>query len=113
MIVMTKHEVRSTEADVLVRRRGCKGEGFGAMTHGADAVADDYEEVTAAQVAAEREEAERAEAYEAEVERLIRARYSASAELALLRQRDVKPDEFAAYNAYAEECKARAREGLS
>lgn len=43
------------------------------------------------------------------VDRLIRRRYSVSAELAILRQRDSKPEEFAEYNAYAEECKARAK----
>jgi hypothetical protein len=36
---------------------------------------------------------------------LIREKYSESAELALLRQRDTKVAEFAEYNAYAEECK--------
>lgn len=44
------------------------------------------------------------------VDRLIRRKYSVSAELAILRQRDTKPEEFAEYNAYAEECKARAKE---
>lgn len=48
--------------------------------------------------------------YEAEVERLIRARYSVSQELAMLRQRDTKPAQFAAYLEYVEECKVRARE---
>lgn len=43
------------------------------------------------------------------VDRLIRRRYSVSAELAILRQRDSKPEEFAEYNAYTEECKARAK----
>jgi len=43
------------------------------------------------------------------VDRLIRRKYSVSAELAILRQRDSKPEEFAAYNAYAEECKAMAK----
>ena len=50
--------------------------------------------------------------YADEVERLIRQRYSVSAELAILRQRDTKTDEFATYNAFAEDCKARAREIL-
>ena len=35
---------------------------------------------------------------------------SLSEELSLLRQRYVKSDEFAAYNAYAEQCKAKAKE---
>ena len=50
--------------------------------------------------------------YIAYVDELIRERYSVSAELAILRQRDSKPEEFAEYNAYAEECKKRAKEEL-
>lgn len=55
-------------------------------------------------------ERNRVNAYENLVESYIRERYSLSAELAILRQRDTKPEEFAEYNAYAEECKARAKE---
>ena len=47
--------------------------------------------------------------YAETVDRLTRERYSLSAELAIIRQRDKKPDEFAAYNAFVEECKAKAR----
>ena len=47
--------------------------------------------------------------YAALVNEKIRARYSISEELAILRQRDTKPDEFAAYNAFVEQCKAEAR----
>ena len=43
------------------------------------------------------------------VEQLIRKKYSLSAELAILRQRDEKPDEFAAYNVYAEQCKQKVK----
>lgn len=58
----------------------------------------------------EAEIAENAKAkYELTVERYIRERYSLNAELAILRQRDTKPEEFAEYNAYAEDCKARAK----
>ena len=42
----------------------------------------------------------------------IRKRYSIDAELAVLRQRDEKPEEFEAYNAYAEACKREARVAL-
>ena len=42
----------------------------------------------------------------------IRAKYSLDAELAILRQRDEKPEEFAEYNAYAEQCKAEAKAEL-
>ena len=47
--------------------------------------------------------------YEKEVNDRIRKRYSLSHEMAILRQRDKKPEEFAEYNAYAEQCKAEAK----
>ena len=47
--------------------------------------------------------------YEEAVDAKIRERYSASAEFAILRQRDEKPEEYAAYYAYCEECKAYVR----
>ena len=43
------------------------------------------------------------------VEKKIRRKYPLSSELAILRQRDTKPEEFAEYNAYAEACKNEAR----
>jgi hypothetical protein len=43
------------------------------------------------------------------VEELIRQRYNISQELAIHRQRDTKPTEFANYNAFCEECKATAK----
>lgn len=46
------------------------------------------------------------------VTELIRRAYPLDAELAILRQRDEKPAEFAAYNAYAEQCKREAKEEL-
>lgn len=39
---------------------------------------------------------------------LIRRKYTLSEELAILRQRDTKAEEFEAYNAYAESCKEEA-----
>jgi hypothetical protein len=48
--------------------------------------------------------------YEERVVELIRLRYSIDAELAIQRQRDSKPEEFAEYNAYCEECKIQAKE---
>lgn len=50
--------------------------------------------------------------YEERVETLIRERYTVSDELAILRQRDTKPEEFAAYFAFCEECKARIKEQM-
>ena len=50
--------------------------------------------------------------YEAEIILRIRKRYTVNQELAILRQRDTKPDEFAEYNAYVEQCKAEAKAGM-
>lgn len=50
--------------------------------------------------------------YEERVVELIRLRYDINSELAILRQRDSKPEEFAEYNAYCEECKQQAKEGV-
>lgn len=47
--------------------------------------------------------------YEERVVAKIRERYSVDDELAILRQRDTKPDEFEAYNQYAEACKAEVK----
>ena len=46
------------------------------------------------------------------VENKIRKQYTVSAELAILRQRDTKPEEFAEYNAFCELCKAEAKTEL-
>lgn len=51
--------------------------------------------------------------YKQAVEMFIREKYSLNDELAILRQRDSKPEEFAEYNTYAEDCKARAKAELS
>ena len=50
--------------------------------------------------------------YEQRVQQSIRERYSVDDELAILRQRDTKPDEFAAYFEYAEQCKAQAKKQM-
>ena len=73
-----------------------------------DRVAD-YEAVT--HEAAEAVKAARAAeaVYKSRVVALIRARYDQDDENAILRQRDTKPGEFAAYNAYVEDCKTKVR----
>ena len=47
--------------------------------------------------------------YEQRVVSRIRERYSVDDELAILRQRDAKPEEFAEYNAFVENIKAEER----
>ena len=51
--------------------------------------------------------------YESEIVRRIRKRYSVNQELAILRQRDTKPEEFAEYNAFVEQCKAEVKVELA
>lgn len=47
--------------------------------------------------------------YEKAVNALIREKYTLSQELAILRQRDTKLEEYNAYNAYCEMCKIEAK----
>lgn len=49
--------------------------------------------------------------YAERVEYLIRKRYTVSDEIAILRQREDKVEEFEEYNAFAEECKRIAAGG--
>lgn len=70
-------------------------------------------EMTAEEIAAmeaERETAEReywqSILYDEAVNAKIREKYTESQEFAILRQRDEKPEEYEAYYAYCEECKA-------
>ena len=48
--------------------------------------------------------------YEQRIVDRIRQVYSVDDELAILRQRDTKPDEFAAYNEYVEQIKTEEKE---
>lgn len=47
--------------------------------------------------------------YEKAVDALVRQKYSVSAELAILRQRDSKVEEFKAYYDFVEACKVEAK----
>lgn len=53
------------------------------------------------------------ELYEGMVIRKIRKKYTVNQELAILRQRDTKPEEFSEYNAFVEQCKEEAKEDLA
>ncbi|MBE6346969.1 MAG: hypothetical protein E7067_07200 [Lentimicrobiaceae bacterium] len=52
------------------------------------------------------------EEYENRVIELIREKYTVNQEFAILRQRDVKPEEFDEYNSYVENCKIQAKEEI-
>lgn len=70
------------------------------------------EEIAARQAEAERVEAEYWEAlpYDDAVNGKIRERYSESQEFAVLRQKEEKPQEYADYYTYCEECKVFVKE---
>lgn len=76
-----------------------------------------FVEMTAEEIEAlnrDHEERERAYwssiSYGDAVNEKIKERYTDSQELAILRQRDEKPEEYAEYYAYCEECKAFVKE---
>ena len=50
--------------------------------------------------------------YENKIVALIRQKYNVNQELAILRQRDTKPEEFAEYNEYVEQCKREVKNAL-
>lgn len=112
MIHLLETEAFSDLSEMLIRRRGTNIVGR-RMTLLPGDTADSFEEVDALSVNSEMSASIEAEirqtAYHARVDALIRLRYTIADELALLRQRDTKPDEFASYHAYAEQCKAKAR----
>ena len=75
------------------------------------------EEIAAMQIAAERAEREYWQTvdYNEAVHAEIRKRYSESQEFAILRQKDEKPEEYAEYFGYCEECKAfvKSKKGVN
>lgn len=76
-----------------------------------------YRDLTPEEVAAIEAQAQAAEreywasiSYEEAVVNEIRKKYDINAELAILRQQEEKPQEYAEYYAYCEECKAFVKE---
>lgn len=72
-----------------------------------------YRDMTPDEIEQHQAQAEQAERerwasipYEEAVNAEIRKRYSESQEFAILRQRDEKPEEYAEYYAFCEDCKA-------
>lgn len=95
-------------------------EGMGLRRKGTDAalvrdlctVADDAPDWEELPMPAEQEEAVSKEEYAGEVERLIALRYSHGKEIEVNREKDIKPERFAEYMAYVEECKRQAPESI-
>lgn len=61
------------------------------------------------QLLLQKQEKERIDNYKKSIVKLIRQRYSLNDELAIQRQKDTKPNEFAEYNAYCEQCKQQVK----
>ncbi len=57
----------------------------------------------------ERKQKQDNDEYENKIVALIRQKYNVNQELAILRQRDAKPQEFAEYNEYVEQCKQEVK----
>lgn len=78
-----------------------------------------YIDVTAEEIAMMQEEAKKHQSeipqpsYDELVDAEIRKRYTVSQEFAILRQKDEKPDEYAEYYTYCEQCKATVKELIS
>ena len=71
---------------------------------------DEYEDIRVYTPYTAEELAERKQQkYEDRVVELLRKKYSLNQELAILRQRNEKPEEYQAYHDYAEQCKATAK----
>ena len=73
----------------------------------------EYRDMTPEEIADRQEKAEQVEreywttiSYDEAVNAEIRKHYTESQEFAILRQRDEKPEEYAIYYAYCEDCKA-------
>ena len=74
---------------------------------------DEYEDIKVYIPYTAEELAERKQQkYEDRVVELLRKKYSLDQELAILRQRDDKVEEFRAYSAYAEQCKLQAKQEI-
>ena len=67
---------------------------------------DNFEEVTVDEAELARSTADAQADRARKISQAIRARYSIDDELAILRQRDAKPEEFAEYNAFDESIKS-------
>ena len=105
MLIVNDFDITTDSADCLVRRKG-ELTAHNAITFSPDDSLDDFEEVTNEEIAAEEANKIEEEKRAAAIRVRVRSRYSVDDELAILRQRDSKPEEFAEYNAFVEAIKA-------
>lgn len=91
----------------ILHRKG--SEDYTHLRHARVTSPDEWEEISEDEATSLTAARESEAAYKQRIIALIRTRYDQDDETAILRQRDTKPDEFAEYNAFAEDCKARAK----
>lgn len=101
MIIIKNNEIYSN-ASKIIHRRGTHFYGWRMTLLPGDTAAM-FEEVDEIPILPSAD-------YGKRVEELIREHYTVSDELAILRQRDTKPEEFAEYFAFCEKCKKEARQ---
>ncbi len=106
MIVVTNIEVYTDNKDKYVHRLGTDTY-FKRCGKLPNDTAEMFEEVDKVP------NFEKIEYYKELVSQKIRGKYSQDAELAVLRQRDEKPEEYKEYFAYAEKCKQEAKEEVA
>ena len=94
-----------TDKDHILHR--IDSDDYGEIRHAMVSNPDEWEEIAVTDIPPYT----KAE-YDAEVERLIALRYSHGKEIEVNREHDTKPERFAEYLAYIEECKATAKENL-
>lgn len=91
----------------ILHRKG--SEDYTPLRHARVTSPDEWEEISEDEATSLTAARTAEAAYKSRIISLIRARYDQDDETAILRQRDTKPDEFAEYNAFVEDCKARAK----
>lgn len=91
----------------ILHRKG--SEDYTPLRHARVVNPDEWEEISEDEATSLTAARTAEAAYKQRIITLIRARYDQDDETAILRQRDTKPDEFAEYNAFVEECKSKAR----
>lgn len=104
MIKIENGQVFSSEGK-HIHRKGSECYYLRATVLKSDTV-DDFEEVDSLPAYTE-------EQYKEKVRHFIAQRYCIEDELAIHRQREQKPEQWARYDAFCEECKVKAREELS
>lgn len=101
MIQIKDNKVISTENKII---HIIGTDAYGKSFFPARYLLEKYEEVDEIPIIPSRAE------YEQKVEELIRERYTVSQELSLLRQKDIKQQEYQEYYEYAEQCKDNAKQ---